>query len=85
MPRGLAIPDSLCETVIRLSSVFSPQEIREFTDVSERQQRRIVNRWLRNGSPSISKEDKLPRGRPRHLTAEEVAVRRLEFISQPKN
>lgn len=75
MPRGVIVPKALRETVLRMTGTFDPLTIREFTDVSERQQSRISKLWRETGSTVPSKEDQRPRGRPRCLTAEEVAVR----------
>jgi hypothetical protein len=74
MPKGVTIPESLRKTVIRMSDVFNPTEIRAFTNVSERQQRRIGKLWRTTGAVVVSKDNSRPRGRPRHLSAEEVAV-----------
>jgi hypothetical protein len=57
-----------------MSDVFRPAEIRAFTNVSERQQRRIGKLWRETGTVIPPKENSRPRGRPRHLSAEEVAV-----------
>ncbi|KAF8161877.1 hypothetical protein BJ912DRAFT_801376, partial [Pholiota molesta] len=73
MPKGVTIPKTLRETVIRMSDVFSPTEIRAFTNISERQQRRIGKLWRDTGTVVRSRPNHRIRGRPRHLSAEEVA------------
>jgi len=74
MPRGVTIPEPLRETVVRMSAVFSPAEIRAFTTVSERQQSRIMKLWRETGGVVPRKELQRPRGQPRHLNAADVAV-----------
>ena len=74
MPRGLTIPNSMRETVVRMSADFSPGEIRTYTDVSERQQSRILKMWRETGVSIPPPDSTVRRGRPRNLSAEEVFV-----------
>jgi hypothetical protein len=77
MPKGVTIAESTCWTVVRMSVCrFSPQEIQAFTDVSPRQQRRILKIWRETDDVKRPQNDPHLRGRPRHLSAEEVAVSR---------
>jgi hypothetical protein len=79
MARGVTIPNSMRETVVRMSAAFGPEEIRTYTDVSERQQSRILKLWKETGSSIPAPDTIAPRGRPRHLSAEEV------FVSDSRN
>jgi hypothetical protein len=55
------------------SCSFTPAEIQAFTDVSHRQQQRILKLW--NETATVKKKEIGPgQGRPRHLTLEDVAV-----------
>jgi len=72
MPRGVTIPNMLRETIIRMSADFTPEEIRTYTDVSERQQSRILKFWRDTGASTTGRA--LRRGRPRNLSAEEIFV-----------
>jgi hypothetical protein len=75
MPRGYTVPNSMRETVVRMSADLRPAGIRTYTDVSERQQSRILKMWRETGT-AIPHE--VPRrGRPRNLSAEEVFVSAL--------
>ena len=60
MPRGVTIPEPLRETVVRMSAVFSPAEIRAFTTVSERQQSRIMKLWRETGGLFLEKNSRDP-------------------------
>jgi hypothetical protein len=75
MPKGVKVPDALRETVYRMSDCFTPQEIRVFTDVSERQQQRILHNWRQTGTtaaPPVTSH--ASQGRPRTLSAQEAFV-----------
>jgi hypothetical protein len=75
MPKGVTIAESTCWTVVRMAACrFTPEEIRVFTDVSPRQQRRILKLWRETDDVKRLQNDPRLRGRPRHLTAEDVAV-----------
>ena len=43
MPRGLTIPNSMWETVVRMSADLSPEDTRTYTDISEQQQSQITS------------------------------------------
>ncbi|KDR78495.1 hypothetical protein GALMADRAFT_49920, partial [Galerina marginata CBS 339.88] len=59
--------------VVRMATCsYSPEEIQAFTDVSPRQQRRILKLWKETDTVKAKKTQDL-RGRPRHLTMEEVS------------
>ncbi|KAF8814276.1 hypothetical protein BYT27DRAFT_7047953, partial [Phlegmacium glaucopus] len=59
--------------VVRMATCqFSPEEIQAFTDVSPRQQRRILRTWRETDTIKEKKTGNLG-GRPRHMTMEEVA------------
>ncbi len=73
MARGKATSPEMCWTVVQLSGIHSPTEIKALTGVSTRNQRRILKRFKDSGDPSLHAV--LRRGRPRHLRTEEVAVR----------
>ena len=64
MARGVTIPNSMRQTVVRMSAVFSPGEIRNYTDVSERQQSRILKSWRETGSSIPAIGTAAPMGRP---------------------
>ncbi|KAF8996116.1 hypothetical protein BDQ17DRAFT_954725 [Cyathus striatus] len=72
MPKGVQISTSLRQTVVRMSSCFSPKTICAFTTVSERSQQRIIHTWKETGDVENPPEAMLPRGRPRKLSAEDV-------------
>ena len=74
MARGCTLPNVMRETVVRMSAAFSPGEIRTYTAVSERQQSRILKLWKETGSSIPAPDTVARRGRPRHLSAEEVFV-----------
>ena len=75
MPRGFTVPNSMRETVVRMSADLRPAGIRTYTDVSEWQQSWILKMWRETGT-AIPHE--VPqRGRPRNLSAEEVFVSAL--------
>jgi hypothetical protein len=62
------------ETIVRMSADFSPGEIRTYTDVSERQQSRILKLWRDTGASNPPPDRAVRRGCPRNLSAEEVFV-----------
>jgi hypothetical protein len=75
MPKGVTIAESTCWTVVRMTACrFTPQEILAFTDVSPRQQRRIMKLWRETDDVKRPQNDHRLIGRPRDLTAEAVAV-----------
>jgi hypothetical protein len=74
MPRGLTIPNSMRETVVRMSADLSPEDICTYMDVSERQQSRILKMWRETGVSIPPPDSSVRRGRPRNLSAEEVFV-----------
>ncbi|KAJ6610370.1 hypothetical protein B0H10DRAFT_1811654 [Mycena sp. CBHHK59/15] len=51
----------------------SAEEIRAFTDVSPRQQRRILKRWRETSEVKKTRDGPEMRGRPRALSSEDVA------------
>ncbi|KAK7035009.1 hypothetical protein R3P38DRAFT_2518806 [Favolaschia claudopus] len=74
MPKGVSISESTCWTVVRmLVCNKSPEEIRAWTDVSPRQQRRIFKRWKDTADVNTTRGDSIARGRPRKLTSQDVA------------
>lgn len=77
MPRGREFSEDLCWAVIHMTPVMSPMEIEALTTISTGQQRRIVLRWRNTGQVKSAK-DRRARGRPRHLTPQDVAV--ITFI-----
>ena len=76
MPKGVVIPDEMCETVVRMSDVSSHEEIYAFTNVSKRQQQRIMKEWHQTGTSERPRPQFQLRGRPRLVSAEEA------FLSQ---
>lgn len=73
MPHGREFSEDLCWAVIRMTPVMSPTEIEAYTTISAGQQRRIVLRWRNTGQVKSAKDHRT-RGRPRHLTPQDVAV-----------
>ena len=75
MPRGISIPESTCWVVVRMHTChFSPEQIRLLTEISPRQQRRILKRFRKTDNVLADKNDPRLRGRPRQMMAEDVAV-----------
>ena len=77
MPQGVTIPNMMRETIVRMSADFRPEEIRTYTNVSERQQSRILKLWRDTGASIPAPDRAFRRERPRNLSAEEV------FVSAP--
>ena len=80
MPKGVTIPEAMCWTVVRMTlSGFTSGQIHYLTEVSHRQQQRIMKIW-RETDDVIHNANRLPRGRPRHLSADDVTVRLTPHI-----
>lgn len=73
MTKGKRTSEDLAWTIVRMAPVVSPNDIAAFTSVSEAQQRRILVRWKNTGEV-VARRDQRVKGRPRHLTADDVAV-----------
>ena len=74
MPRGIVIPQPMCWTVVRMTLYgFAPGQIEAMTEVSHRQQQRIMKRW-RETDAVITNTDNRQRGKPRHLSATDISV-----------
>ena len=74
MPKGVCIPESMCWTVVWMtSSGFTPGQICAMTEVSLRQQHCIMTQW-RETNNVVPAGRHLPRGWPWHLSAIDVAV-----------
>ncbi|KAE9386190.1 hypothetical protein BT96DRAFT_981824 [Gymnopus androsaceus JB14] len=71
MAQGKATSDDMCWTVVRLSGLHTPSEIRAITGVSMRNQQAIMRRFHCLGDPTVIPLQQ--QGRPRHLRADEVA------------
>lgn len=75
MPNGVKIPESTCWAVLRMHICqYPPQAIQVMTDVSVRQQRRIISLWRRSGCVFKDTAGNDNRGRPRQLRTEELLV-----------
>ena len=75
MPKGISIAESTCWTVVRmLACRKSPAEVHAFTDVSPRQQRRIMKRWRETSEVQSAHNGPEMRGRSRALTSDDVDV-----------
>jgi hypothetical protein len=75
MPKGVTITESTCWTVVRmLACRKSPEEVYVFTDVSPRQQHRIMKRWRDTADVKSTREGPEMRGGPRALSSDDVAV-----------
>ena len=80
MPQGVTIPNMMRETVVRMLADFRPEEICTYTDVSERQQSRILKVWRDTGASIPAPNRAFRRGHPRNLSAEEVFVSALYIL-----
>jgi transposase len=56
-----------------MAPIISHDDIQAFTGISTRQIRRILLRWQQTGDVT-KKKDLRTKGRPRHLTPQDVAV-----------
>ena len=73
--RGVAIAESTRWTVVRMTSCdFSPEQVKAFTDVSLRQQRRIMKLWRETGQVVKVTDGPNLRGRPQQLSVDDAAV-----------
>ena len=59
---------------------YTPEQIQAFTDVSPRQQRRILKVWNATGNVKEEKFGHRIQGRPRHLTMEDIAVSNIFIL-----
>jgi hypothetical protein len=81
MPKGISIPESTCWVVVRMHTChFSPEQIKLLTDVSPRQQRRILKRFRETDNVLAEKNDPRLRGRPRQMMTVDVAVSSLNIL-----
>jgi hypothetical protein len=73
MAPGKRFGDDTAWTVVRMRAYnIDPDDVRKYTSVSERQQRRYVSRWRSERTPV--KPEGQRSGRPRTLALEDVAV-----------
>jgi hypothetical protein len=81
MPKGQSIPESMCWTVVRMTTCsYTPEQIQAFTDVSHRQQRCIIKVWQATDDVREEKVGHKIQGRPRHLTMEDIAVSKVFIL-----
>jgi hypothetical protein len=73
MTKGQKVSEDLAWTIVRMAPILEPSDIAAFTSVSERQQRRILSLWKNTGEV-VRRSDRRVKGRPRHLTPDDVAV-----------
>jgi transposase len=71
--KGKAISEDLAWTIVRMAPLVGLAEIEAYTSVSKAQIKRILARWRTTGSVNASRDTET-RGRPRHLTPEDVNV-----------
>jgi len=71
--KGKQVSDDLSWTIIRMAPLMSLNDIEAYTSISKRQIQKILARWRVTGDVQPPPTG-LPRGRPQHLTAEDVAV-----------
>jgi hypothetical protein len=73
MTKGQKVSEDLAWAIVRMAPILESSDIAAFTSVSERQQRRILSLW-RNTGEVVRRRDRRVKGRPRHLTPDDVAV-----------
>jgi transposase len=80
--KGKEVSEDLCWVIVRMEPLLSRGDIETYTGVSKRNIRRILARWRSTGEVKARKDRRL-RGRPRHLTSDDVAVSTgsLNFVS----
>lgn len=71
--KGKSISEDLAWTIVRMAPLVGLAEIEAYTSVSKAQIKRILARWHATGSVKASRDSET-RGRPRHLTPEDVNV-----------
>lgn len=71
--KGTAISEDLAWTIVRMAPLVGLTEIEAYTSVSKAQIKRILARWRATGSVKAPRDTET-RGRPRHLTPEDVNV-----------
>lgn len=78
MPQGQAVSEAIQWIIVRLSTAMPPDEIAEFTDLSDRKVRDILDRFVKTGAVKVQKRE-----RPslhRSLQDEDIQVRLLISI-----
>ena len=78
MMKGHKVSEDLAWTIVHMAPLLEPSEIAGFTSVSEWQQRRILSLW-RNTGEVVQHRDRRVKGRPRHLTPNDVVVCVLHY------
>lgn len=73
MPKGQPISEDLRWAIVRMTRLVKIESISSYTDVSQRQIRRILALYKATGNVTTAR-DRRRRGRRRHLTPEDVAV-----------
>jgi hypothetical protein len=76
------VSEDLAWAIVRMAPILESSDIAAFTSVSERQQRWILSLW-RNTGEVVRHRDRRVKGRPRHLTPDDVAVCSWPFILYP--
>jgi hypothetical protein len=67
------VSEDLAWAIVRMAPLIGRDDIQAFTGISERQIRRILSLWRHTGSV-MKRKDRRIKGRPRHLTPQDVAV-----------
>jgi hypothetical protein len=78
MPKGKPISEDLQWAIVRMARLVKIESISSYTDVSQRQIRRILAFHKATGNVTTA-HDRRRRGRRRHLTPEDVAVSFISF------
>jgi hypothetical protein len=71
--KGKETSEDLAWAIVRMAPLLGLKEIEAYTSVSQRQIKCILARWRATGDVK-TRRDHDTRGRPRHLTPEDVAV-----------
>lgn len=71
--KGKRVSEDLAWAIVRMAPLIGYDEIEAFTGISKRQIRSILSLWRNTGNVTRWKDNRI-KGRPRHLTPQDVAV-----------